>query len=361
MNKRNRDFRDIYPADAETPSAAQPSGNGPSFYRPGWGFRFLLKLSLWLVFLGLSTAAIRQSVFPPQSPSPEPQPRVSFVPAHDLPFKEQWVIDYRRAAPSVGSDQQNRPLRSTQWVKNAAYHIIMGEQALTLNRPETAQVHFEEALAIFPDLQDARRALGLALLKQKKFDQAADVLELAARETVSFEVLVNLGTACIGAGRFERAETVLQRALAMQPDSAGCRKNLAMLYQQTGNIDQAEHHLRIYLRRRPEDLEMIRFYTAMLNKANRADDAVRFLEHLPPLQKDPSAVPLLLARNAAVLGDAERAVAALKSVAKHLPPARTLVEMNDEVFETIRRLDAFEDLVEKLQIQRTLQPTLRPR
>ncbi len=235
----------------------------------------------------------------------------------------------------------------------------MGEQALSLDHPETAQTHFEEVLKIFPDLQDTRRALGLALLKQGKFDAAADTLEQAVREEASFDVLINLGSACIGAGRFERAEAVLHRARSMRPASEGCLKNLALLYKQTGNLRQAEQHFQAYFRHRPDDLEMIRLYTAMLNKANRAEDAIRFLERLSPLERDPAAIPLLLAKTAAACGDANRAVAALKSAAEHLPPSLTLVEMNDKVFKKIRRMDAFEALSRQLQIKRTLHPRVQ--
>ncbi|MGE4490005.1 MAG: tetratricopeptide repeat protein, partial [Kiritimatiellales bacterium] len=125
-----------------------------------------------------------------------PRLQAAYVPTFSLPENERWVLDYRQAA---AQQEEIVPTNgcpvSTKWVKSAAYHFIMGEQSLMMNDPETAQVHLEKALHIFPAMTGIHRALGTAYLHQKKFEQAADELELALNEGVSVNLLVNLGVA----------------------------------------------------------------------------------------------------------------------------------------------------------------------
>lgn len=275
-----------------------------------------------------------------------PAVRQYFVPAHSLPREEKWALDYRSIAEHAPEGVQ--AAFCTKWIKNAAYHLIMGEQALKTEQFESAQVHFEEALKLFPELQDARRALGLALLKQKKFAPAIEVLEQALKNKPNLDVLVNLGAACLGAKEYEQAEKYLLLALEESPSFAGCHRNLALLYEQTGRPEQAEEHFKRYFDCGGRHLSMIRLYADFLDTRGHTADAVDFLDKLGATESIP--VQLMLARNAARTGNAGLAVNALNRVAARLPPALTLAEMNHDAFEKIRRLDAFEELTRRLEL-----------
>lgn len=357
MKKRDSDIHDIYLSaeaaeagpELEAGTAVRISEQFERDIRRHRMISFFSGLLAGGLLLVVTLAAIKD--YASQQPEPEPvaSKKNTYLAAYTLPSEEQWVLEYRKVAGlSSSEDVPEENLFSTKWIKNAAYHLIMGEQALEVDEPATAQAHLEEALRIFPGIQDVRRALGAAYLKQNNFPKAVEVLELALEEGRSLDVLVNLGAAYIGVGEYERAEELLLQALAMQPDLAGCHKNLALLYKAQERADEAVSHFAAYLSSAPDDVETIGIYTDYLIGLGRTEEAMAVLEDART--ENPVSVLLLLARTAARSGNAMRAVSSLEQVSHYLSPARTLVEMNDGVFDSIRRIDAFEQLSRRLEL-----------
>jgi tetratricopeptide (TPR) repeat protein len=275
--------------------------------------------------------------------------KTSDVPAYTLPTDEQWVLEYRKVAVEEDGSARLGPKKvSTKWIKNTAYHTILGELALRQGELETAQNHFEIALTTFPAITGIRGDLGAAYLKQQHFERAAELLQKALTEGSSVATLNNLGVARLGLGEYEQAESVLRQALQQQPDLSGCYKNLALLYQKTGRTNDAVAAFETYLSANPQDAPLLERYVSYLTQAGRLRDAIGFLEQMDGA--DPLTVHLLLAEAAARDADAERAVDALRYSARFLSPRQTIVKMHDPVFEKIARTEPFETLLYQLEM-----------
>lgn len=357
MKNRDSDIHDIYQspeaAEAGQELAAETAVRMSEQFERDIRRHRLVGFVGGLLAGGLLLSVVFLAVTDYLSQAVEPEPVLAqkniYVATHTLPHEEQWVLDYHKvAAMSYAESRSEDTPHSTKWIKNAAYHLIMGEQALEMNELEAAQAHLEEALIIFPEIQDARRALGAVYLKQKNFSKAVEVLELSLEEAPSLDVLVNLGAAYIGTGEYEQAERFLLEALAIQPDLAGCHKNLAILYKTLEKNDAAVLHFEAYLAASPADEEMVQIYTDYLIGLGRTKEALVLLENAQT--ENPTHVLLLLAQTAAKAGDASLAVTALQSVAQYLSPARTLIEMNNAAFDGVRRLDVFEQLSRRLEL-----------
>lgn len=258
-------------------------------------------------------------------------------------------MEYRQVALQADSSEPAGPKsRSSKWIKNAAYHIIMGEQALRQDDAAAAQNHFEAALATFPGITGVHSRLGAAYLKRQYFQKAADQLELALKEDSSAEVLNNLGAACAGIEDYARAETFLRRALELKPDLAGCIRNLALLYQKTGRTDEAAAAFERYFSLNPQDTGLLESYIIFLTEAGRAPEAAAFLERIQGA--DPLAVRLLLARVAAQIADPDRTVRALREAARFLTPRQMIAEMHDSAFSPVAQTEPFETLMYQLEM-----------
>jgi len=130
-----------------------------------------------------------------------------YIPRYSLPSDALWVMDYQLVAAQAEKDEAPGPKPvSTKWVKSAAYHIIMGQQALAVNEPKQALEHFQKVVEIYPDIEGLHRAVGLLYLQSEKYALAAQHLEKALQEEESFDVINNLGTAYIGTEQYDQAE-----------------------------------------------------------------------------------------------------------------------------------------------------------
>jgi tetratricopeptide (TPR) repeat protein len=351
MEENEKEMRDIYPShqDSESPepgeSLAETIEHGLKRQRL---YNFLTGLLAGALLVIILVAIGMEYLRRHPRRTPAAVRRNPYVAGHELPPEEQWVLDYRRTAVAENPNVESEQPLSTKWVKTAAYHLIMGEQALQGDNPQAAQQHLEEALSIFPGLQDARRALGAAYLKQQNFKQAVPILEDALKTEPTLDVRVNLSAACIGEGRYDRAEELLLQALQQHPEEAGVHRNLGLLYLQTGEMARAIVHFETYFKLYPSDFELAGQYAELLRSIDRQEDAIRFLETMQG--GDDLQIDLMLACTAAEAGDVRRAVRALEQAARHLSPRRTLSEMNRDCFEKIRHLDAFEELTRKLEL-----------
>jgi tetratricopeptide (TPR) repeat protein len=308
-----------------------------------------MSLTLFLL-LFLTFVSIQNYLsFLPEKVELPPPPPPSYVAGNALPEDERWVLDYRQVATLADTTETPGPKDlSARWIKNAAYHIIMGEEALRLDNLKGAQSHLEKVVEFFPEMKDVRRALGKSYLGQQRFEAAAEVLTKELEQNPSFDVLVNLGLACIGTEEYDRAETLLKQALAQRPGFAGCHKNLALLYQKTGDTNAAITHFEAYFAVHPEDTGLIHIYAGYLTGIGRPADAVAFLDRIQTVDSLP--VFLLLAKTAAQAGNEAAAVRALIKASRYLSPRMTLVEMNDAAFAKIKGGAEFEEFTRQLEL-----------
>jgi len=154
-------------------------------------------------------------------------------------------------------------------------HVHLGRLLSRLKRPDEAVPHFRQALALNPALLDAVLMLGVTLMQVSRHDEAAAIFRDALqRHLGSADLRFNLGTAYDKLGRFddmvgemreairldpahadalnylgytfaerdmslEEAVALIQRALAVTPQSGAYLDSLAWAYFKLGRLDEA--------------------------------------------------------------------------------------------------------------------------
>lgn len=305
-----------------------------------------------LLFL-LAAALLRAHRVEPAAPLAVAPAEKQYIPHYTLPSDDLWVMSYEQAAGNLSliGEQGDMPV-STKWIKNAAYHVIVGQQALTVEQYEKAAAHFEKALVIFPEIRGVRGALGTVYLKQQKFEMAIDLLQGAMKEeTDSFPAASNLGAALLAAERFDEAETYLLRALNLKSDHPGCHKNLALLYQKMEVPEKALSHFETYFSLYWNDLDTIGIYADYLISLGQPERATEFLREVCRQQSE-DALPLyiLLAKLEARSTNSVGAVDALKNITRYISPNLAIIELHREDFDTIRDTEDFQVLLHQLEI-----------
>jgi Tfp pilus assembly protein PilF len=235
-------------------------------------------------------------------------------------------------------------------VKSAAYHIIMGQQALATDEPKQALEHFEKATEIYPDIEGLHPLMGLLYLRSEEYARAAQHLEKALKEEESFEVVNNLGAAYIGTEEYDKAEKHLKRALELQPENPGCHKNLAMLYRKMKLDDKAVYHFEKYLDLQPKDLDTMQTYALYLAKLGRWKEAADFLTKLTQEVTDVAPLYFLLAQVQVQNGQQDKAMAALKRGIQLTDPQLALTWMRRDEFNAVRGTGDFKNLVDQLEV-----------
>lgn len=351
MKKEDTDIQDIYLAEEsplEAPSVTKISEQLQREAQKQLIFNLSAGLLSALIFSALIMALISDYWLEPD-PAVSTRTKPLYVASYTLPDDEKWATEYFQIAFQADTSEPAGPKEfSSKWVKNAAYHLIMGEQALRQDDPAAAEPHFTTAIETFPTLIGARRYLGTIYLKKQLFGKAIEQLEKALEEERSVSVLNNLGTAYMGVENYASAEALLKEALLQEPDCAGCYKNLALLYQKTGRTNDAFTAFESYLSLNPQDTHLLETYVDYLEGAGRVRDAISFLDRIKG--EDPLAGHLLLAKLSAQDGDAERAACELRNAARAMTPRQTIEKMHDPVFDKISRTEPFETLLYQLEL-----------
>ena len=274
-----------------------------------------------------------------------------FIPRYSLPTEALWVMDYQQAAAQAEADAKlgPKPL-STKWVKNAAYHIIMGQQALSINAADQAVEHFQKVIEIYPDIQGMHLALGMLYLQRERFLLAVQHLEKAVQEEETFDAVANLGSAYVGAEAYEKAEKCLKRARELRPESPVCHKNLAVLYRKMKRDNEAIYHFEKYIDLQPNDLETMQTYALYLTKIGRWKEAAAFLTNLTKEITNVAPIYFLLAQVQIQNGQQDKAIEALKRGIQLIDPGLALAWMSRDEFNTVRGTGEFKSLVDQLEI-----------
>ncbi len=312
----------------------------------------LLGLFSVLLLFTLTVLLVRETRIEPMPLNIVTPAEAQYVPHYTLPADDLWVMSYQRAGSSLSPEGMlgNKPV-STKWIKNVAYHVIVGQQALAVKQYEKAAIHFEKALVIFPEIRGVRGSLGTVYLKQKKFEKAIAPLKAALKEKEAFPVISNLGIALLATEQFENAEGYMLRALALQPEHPGCHKNLALLYKKMERPKKSLAHFEKYFSLYPEDLGAIEVYAEYLFSLDQRERAATFLREACQ-QETADALPLylLLAKIEARSTNEVQAVDALKNITRYISPNLAIIEMNRTDFDTIRDTEAFQNLLHQIEL-----------
>ncbi|NOU35854.1 MAG: tetratricopeptide repeat protein [Kiritimatiellaceae bacterium] len=308
--------------------------------------------SLVIVLSVSLVAVVIRNFLSERSPSKKNQTKESvFVPRYTLPTEALWVMDYQAVSSQLDNDEKTGPKPlSTKWVKNAAYHIIMGQQALAMNELKQALEHFQKVVAAYPDIEGLHGSMGQLYLQSQEYALAAQHLEKALKEEETFDTVNNLGTAYIGTEEYDKAEKNLKKALGLKPEAAGTHKNLASLYRKMKRDNEAVFHFEKYIDLQPGDLDTMQTYALYLTKLGRWKDAADFLTKLTQNVTDVAPIYFLLAQVQVQNGQPDKAIAALKRGVQLIDPQLALAWMSREEFNVVRSSGDFKTLVDQLEI-----------
>jgi tetratricopeptide (TPR) repeat protein len=310
---------------------------------------FVLGMIVLVLSVSLVYVVVREYIdihaLPP-SPTPITQ---EYIPRYSLPSETQWVLDFSRDyASPVWKGEGERPF-SGEWIKKAAFNLIMAEQAAGIGENDEAAEYYSNALAILPKLEGVKVPLGMLYFKMKEFDKALALLEDAPKTDLTPDVLNNLGAACLNAKAYDRAESYLKQAIEMQPTYAEAQKNLAELYKAQKRENDAVAAYERYIDLRPTDVDTQHSFALYLTKMGRWKQAADLLEQLTQEITDVPVLYFLLAQVETHNNQPEKAIAALKRGVQLSDPNSALAYMDSSEFEQLRESDEFQVMIHALE------------
>ena len=200
---------------------------------------------------------------------------------------------------------------------------IAANLATALIETENAERAFEVAsreLAFADPTLQLARIRGYAAQMTERGPEAVEAYEHVIRGSPhDWESHNNLGNARLLAGDLTGALGDLEKAVAMAPNSAPARINLARSYRQAGNSAKAEEILRQMAKEFPDDAEPLIDLHDILKTEAREDEILEVVDRA--LELRPNDIDLLLARArhfGAVL-EMEKGETAFRKVLAHDP------------------------------------------
>jgi Tfp pilus assembly protein PilF len=312
---------------------------------------FVLGLLVLVLSISLVVIVVREYIEIQSSATSPTTITQGYIPRHSLASESQWVLDF---SSTYGNPEWNgkgeRPFNS-EWVRKAAFNLILAEQAASIGENEIAAEHYENALEILPDVQGVRVPLGVLYFKMEKFDKALALLEDAPESDLTPDVLNNLGAACLNAKAYDRAENYLKQAIEMRAAYPEPQKNLAVLYKEQDRVDEAVTAYETYIDLRPMDIDTQHSFALYLTKLGRWEQAADLLEGLVQEITDVPVLYFLLAQVEMHNNQPEKAMAALQRGVQLTDPSSALAYMDSNEFEQLRASDEFQFMIKSLEKQ----------
>ncbi|HEY6554544.1 MAG TPA: FG-GAP-like repeat-containing protein, partial [Vicinamibacteria bacterium] len=197
-----------------------------------------------------------------------------------LPYGQE-LLDQGLEAPAVAAFE-----RAAQGNPTAPTLYRLGTLLAKGGQATKAKSAFERALAIEPDLSEARNDLGALVAQGGDLTSAIAHFRAALVSTPDYpDALNNLGYALLQTGEEGEARALYERALKLQPDFPEALNNLGLIHGREGDIDGAEPYFRQALTRRPDYGEAANNLALVLVTRGQTDDALRLLAEF--LEKNP--------------------------------------------------------------------------
>lgn len=179
--------------------------------------------------------------------------------------------------PSASAADARLEAQAAAAAPEASPLVKQGEAKLGQNDPAGAKQLFEQALA--QNESDARAALDLGIANELLNDAAG--AEVAYRQALRAkpdltQAQTNLGALLREKGELTEAINWLERASAA--GSAGAHQNLALAYEDRGDLDKAAQHYVKALELQPDDVMTRANYGLLLLKQEKPQQAIRELE-----------------------------------------------------------------------------------
>jgi len=159
-------------------------------------------------------------------------------------------------------------------------HFLRGEH------PQAEQ-HLRAALERKPDFAEARSVLANLLDVRGDASAAAEAFAIAVRlRPDDFTAWLRYGQVLLKLQRGAEAETALNHALVLEPDSIDAHGLLSESYQSRGDFKAAAAHLEVVLRQRPDWGDALFSYAHALMRMHRFDEADAVLSRIIALEPD---------------------------------------------------------------------------
>lgn len=310
---------------------------------------FVLGTTILVLAISLVYVVVREYIdILSQASTPTPITQ-EYIPRYSLPTESQWVLDFSRSYGDPKWDGEGARPFNTAWLKKATFNVILAEQATGVGEFAEAAKYYEQALEILPTLEGVKIPLGMAYFKLGQFPKALELLEGAPEADLTFDVLNNLGAACIDAKAYDRGEKYLKRSLELKPAYAEALKNLASLYKAQDRTGEATAAYEQYLDQRPADTDTRYNFALYLTKIGNWELAGEQLRTLSEEITKDATLYFLLARVETKLGNAQAAVEALRRGVQLTDPKLALAWMGEEEFEQLRSDENFQALVKYVE------------
>jgi len=313
---------------------------------------FLLGMAVLILSVSLVYVVVREYMSI-QTLAPTPTPITQeYIPRYSLPADSQWVLDFSRSYGSPKWDGKgDRPFNS-EWVRKAAFNLILAEQAARIGENTEAAEYYENVLQILPDLEGVKVPLGALYFKMMAYDKALVLLEDTPEADLTHDVLNNLGAACLNAKAYDRAESYLKQSIEMRPTYADPQKNLAMLYKEQEREDEAVAAYEKYIDLRPMDIDTQHSFALYLTKLGRWEPAAKLLENLTEEITNVPVLYFLLAQVEIHNNQPEKAMDAIKRGMQLTDPDAGLAYMDSKEFDQPRASDEFQFMIRALENQK---------
>jgi tetratricopeptide (TPR) repeat protein len=306
---------------------------------------FVLGMTVLVLLVALVYVVVREYMdIRNESGSPDPISR-EYIPRYSLPEESQWVLDLNQNyGDPKWTEEGERPFNTT-WVKKAAFNIILAEQAIELGKFEEAASAYERALEILPELEGIRVQLGMVYFRLNQFEKVLEMFRDVPDSELNFDILNNLGAACIFTESYELGEKYLKRSLELKPGYASALKNLALLYKNENRTQEAVTYYEKYLLQQPFDTDTRYDFALYLTKVGNWQLAAEELRILTREVTDVANLFILLARVETKLGNDKAAIEAFRRAAQLTDPKQALLWMDDTEFERLRSDNDFQALI----------------
>lgn len=155
----------------------------------------------------------------------------------------------------------------------------------------TARARFSSVLASDPNDVDALGGMGVAALKQEKFEEARNYLERASRTgnaarwkdaltSATYWTYTSDGIGARSNGDIPKAKAAFERAIALNPSDTTAQTLLGETLLSNGDPRGAEQAYRMALRRQADNPDAIRGLVGALAAQGRGDEALGFANQL---------------------------------------------------------------------------------
>lgn len=150
----------------------------------------------------------------------------------------------------------------------------VGSIELGRNNLPAAVEALRKAVAAYPDYGDGEHRLGVALLRQGKWQEGAAHLSRAVRLDPGFEPRFNLGLAFVNLGRYGEAEALLRQVLDERPDHLEARSYLGLCLGMQGKLAEAINQLRLALKANPDHAPSLHHLAVALANEGQFEEAL---------------------------------------------------------------------------------------